>query len=42
VLGDRLAERAPLLGVAERELDVIAYLDDDNAWAAERLMREPG
>jgi ParB/RepB/Spo0J family partition protein len=21
---------------------VIAYLDDDNAWAAERLMREPG
>src|SRR5215204_4139951 len=21
---------------------VIAYLDDDNAWAAERLVREPG
>src|SRR3954466_4377445 len=29
--------------VAPALLDaVIAYLDDDNAWAAERLMREPG
>jgi hypothetical protein len=29
--------------VAPRLLDaVIAYLDDGNAWAAERLMREPG